>query len=180
MNNKHIRKHSINYSDFFSMHSLCTVILAVFLCIQNTQVQASSQLAPNFTLKSQLGENIKLSEMRGKVVLLNFWTPRCGICLQQFPLLEKLQRKNNPSNFAVFAIDIGGNFKKFTATAKNHGTTFPMLFDNDNKVGALYSVSTVPVSFLINRDGDIHSTLNEDDLKDTQKIQQIIKGLLDE
>lgn len=176
MNNKLIIKYGVNHSVFFSMHNLCTVVLALFLCIQNTQAQT----APNFTLKSQLGENIKLSEMRGKVVLLNFWTPWCGICMQQFSLLEKLQRKNQSDNFAVFAVDIGGNFKKFTAAAKNYSTAFPMLFDNDNKVGALYSVSTVPVSFLINRDGDIHSIVNADDLKDTQKIQQIIKGLLDE
>jgi len=169
---KHIRP--------FSITIICAVILALFLPIQNTRAQNNTQAAANFTLKSQLGENIKLSELRGKIVLLNFWAPRCGICLHQFSLLEKLQQQNRKNDFAVISVDIGGNFKKFTATAKKHGTTFPMLFDSENNVGALYSISTVPASILIDRDGNIRSTVSADDLKNSKKMQQIIQGLLNE
>jgi len=139
-------------------YSLKTISLVVFtlLFITSTSYAATEKLsgkAPNFTLKSRSGKNIKLSELRGNVVMLNFWASWCGPCRKEMPLLEEIYKKYKRLGFTL----LGVNVEQDTRAAKNYlkdvKVSFPILFDKTNKTSKLYDVSAMPTTILIDRNG---------------------------
>ncbi len=140
----------------------------------------NKQLAWDFTLKSQNGKNIKLSELRGQVIAINFWATWCGNCLQQFPLLSSYYQKNKSKGFTLLSVNIDEDL--LTATRLIHKRTFdyPVLFDTSNYVSRLYSVDDLPALFLIDRDGFIRYTLDDSQIKQQNITQQVIEDLLNE
>lgn len=111
--------------------------------------------APDFTLKSYSGKNLKLSEFRGQVVLVNFWASWCGPCRQEMPLLEKLHNKYAGLGFSVMGVNVEENNTEAKGIVKKEKLTFPVLFDTENKVSQLYQVSAMPSTVIIDRDGKI-------------------------
>jgi len=133
------------------------VVLFTLAFTASTSFAASEEIsgkANNFTLKSRSGKNIKLSELRGDVVMLNFWASWCGPCRQEMPLLEKIHKKYKRLGFTLLGVNVEEN----SAAAKNYlkdvKVTFPILFDNTSKTSKLYKVSAMPTTILIDRNGN--------------------------
>jgi len=141
---------------------------------------ANKQTAWNFTLKSQTGKNIKLSELRGKVVLLNFWATWCGACLQQFPLLNSYYQRNKNKGFTLLSINIDEDLLTATRLVQKRHFDYPVLFDPYNQVSRLYSVDDLPTLFIIDRDGFIRHTLDDSKIKQQAITQHVIEDLLNE
>lgn len=132
------------------------LILLVSLWVLAPANAASVQgKAPNFTLKSNTGKNIKLSELRGQVILLNFWASWCGPCRQEMPLLEKLQRRYSALGFTVLGVNVEEDPRKAKTLLKDISVSFPILFDTRNKVSKQYKVSAMPSTVMIDRDGNM-------------------------
>lgn len=111
--------------------------------------------APDFTLKSQAGDNVKLSELVGNVLLINFWASWCGPCKEEMPLLEEIHQKYKDLGFSVVAINVDENTalaEKFLSTIS---VTFPVLYDNSAKVSQLYDVDAMPTTVMVDRDGNM-------------------------
>jgi len=160
-----------------------TLCLLIFTFIVPQTAYATDESIPaakNFTLKSQSGKNIKLSELRGQVIMLNFWASWCGTCIQQLPILNKLHRQFEKKGFTVLAINIDESTKKAMSITKKQKLTFPVLFDTFNHVSRFYSVSSIPVSILIDRDGNIRHSLNATKVSQQKKTAQLIEELLNE
>jgi len=133
-------------------------VLALFLLVILTATPHAEEImgqAPDFTLKSRSGENLKLSEFRGEVVMLNFWASWCGPCRQEMPLLEELYQHYKPLGFTILAVNVEDASSDAMAMLKDIPVSFPVLFDSDNKVSDIYGVEAMPSTVLINRDGNI-------------------------
>lgn len=111
--------------------------------------------APNFTLKSNTGKNIKLSELRGQVILLNFWASWCGPCRQEMPLLENLQKRYSALGFTVLGVNVEEDSRQAKTLLKDIPVSFPILFDTSNKVSKQYKVSAMPSTVMIDRNGNM-------------------------
>jgi len=111
--------------------------------------------APGFTLKSYSGKNLKLSEFRGQVVLLNFWASWCGPCRQEMPLLNDLHKKYKKLGFSVMGVNVEEDSAKARKIVKDGKLKFPVLFDVKNKVSELYQVSAMPSTVIIDRNGNM-------------------------
>jgi peroxiredoxin len=111
--------------------------------------------AANFTLKSAEGTNIRLSERRGEVVLINFWASWCGPCRQEMPELDTLQQRYEPLGFTVLGINVEQDPASAAQVLKDIPVSFPILFDNNNQVSELYDVDAMPVTVIVDRSGDI-------------------------
>jgi len=109
--------------------------------------------APNFTLKSNTGKNLKLSEFRGQVVMINFWASWCAPCRQEMPLLEDLYKKYKRLGFTILGVNVEENSAPARKLLKNIRVSFPILFDTKNKVSKLYNVSAMPSTILVDRNG---------------------------
>ena len=114
--------------------------------------------AANFTLKSANGENIRLSELRGEVVLINFWASWCGPCRQEMPELAALQQRYRHLGFTVLGINVEQDRASAERVLRDLGVNFPILFDDENTVSELYDVDAMPVTVLVDRGGDIRYT----------------------
>ena len=111
--------------------------------------------APDFTLPSLGGPNLRLQEQRGQVVMVNFWATWCGPCRVEMPHLSRLYDKYRGSGFVVFAVNIDEDPRKAASVAAQLGMRFPVLLDTDKKVSRMYDLSTMPSTILIDRDGRV-------------------------
>lgn len=128
-------------------------LLSVGIVVNTASAGAISGKAPNFTLKSNSGKNLKLSEFRGQVVMVNFWASWCAPCRQEMPLLEKMYKKYKPLGFTLLGVNVEEDSRKALSLLKSIKVSFPILFDNTNKVSKLYKVTAMPSTVLIDRNG---------------------------
>jgi peroxiredoxin len=135
------------------------VSLALLLGLFATGSLASSGLtgqpAPDFALKSAEGNNLRLSEYRGEVVLINFWATWCGPCRQEMPLLDDLYKRYERVGFRLLGVNIDEDSGRAMQMADELGVSFPVLFDEKKEVSRLYQVEAMPVTLLVDREGTV-------------------------
>ncbi|MBL8305842.1 MAG: TlpA family protein disulfide reductase [Rubrivivax sp.] len=139
------------------MNAMRTLVaLALLAAAAGAQAAVTPQAAaPDFTLKSAEGRNLRLAEQRGQVVLVNFWASWCGPCRQEMPQLNRLYDKYRSSGFTMLGINIDDDPKNGAATAAKWGVKFPVLLDADKTVSKLYDLGSMPATVLIDRDGKV-------------------------
>jgi peroxiredoxin len=137
--------------------------------------------ALDFTLQDQNGKKISLSDLRGKVVLLNFWASWCGPCLSEMGSLDKLyqQLKGKPFELLAISLDEDG-WKAISAFLKKTPVTFPILLDNDFKTSEQYGTYRLPESYLISPQGQIAEKIVGPQAWDDPRWVQKIEALFPE
>ena len=111
--------------------------------------------APDFALKSSTGDNLRLSEFRGDVVMINFWATWCGPCRQEMPLLDELYQRYNRVGFNLLGVNIDDDSNRAMAMIRELGVGFPVLFDSRKEVSKMYDVDAMPVTVLVDREGNV-------------------------
>lgn len=139
----------------FGLAQLILVFAVSCLCVTVSLADLTESAAPDFTLKSSAGENLKLSEFRGDVVMINFWASWCGPCRQEMPLLDELYNNYKPLGFTILGVNVEEDSGKAKALLKDIPVSFPVLFDTQNTVSRLYNVVAMPSTVLVDRDGKV-------------------------
>ena len=135
-------------------HLLLAGVLAAGAGLTGAAV-APATLAPDFTLRSVDGPNLRLTEQRGRVVLVNFWATWCGPCRQEMPQLNRLYEKYRASGFVLLGVNVDDDTRTAVGVAAKLGLKFPVLLDTDKKVSQLYDMSAMPATVLIDKDGRV-------------------------
>jgi peroxiredoxin len=112
-------------------------------------------VAPDFVSKSDSGRNVRLSELRGQVVVINFWASWCSPCRQELPLLNKIYTQYRDAGFTLLAVNVDDNRKDAEAMLRRLDLRFPTLFDAGKNIAKLYGVDTMPATLVIDRDGRV-------------------------
>lgn len=117
-------------------------------------VVKAGEPAPNFRLRDMNGRNVSLSDLRGKVVLLNFWATWCGPCRVEMPAMERLYRAYDRKDFEILAVSTDAQGTAVTRPFQQENKlTFPILHDSDFRVGLSYGARTLPMTFMVDRQG---------------------------
>jgi DsbE subfamily thiol:disulfide oxidoreductase len=133
--------------------------------------------APPFELTDLHGASLSLYNLKGKVVLVNFWATWCDTCKEEKPLLQKLIRAEKGNDkFAVVTILFNDSMKNAEAYMKKNGFSFPVLAD-DRKVSMNYGVTGVPESFIISKKGILRHKLIGPVQWDDREVKEAIKKL---
>jgi len=121
-----------------------------------TEAPRVGHLAPDFILTTLDGRKVRLSDYRGHVVFLNFWATWCGPCKVEMPAMERLYREYRRQGFAILAVSTDEEGAAVTGPFRDSlGLSFTIAHDPEMIVGRLYGVRTLPVTFLLNREGVI-------------------------
>ncbi|HSF07570.1 MAG TPA: TlpA disulfide reductase family protein [Methylomirabilota bacterium] len=108
---------------------------------------------PPFSGRTLDAQPLSLSELRGKVIVVNFWASWCLECRPEMPLLERLHREFAPRGLAIVGINAREDGNAVGRYARELGLSFPLLLDPGGKVNDLYGVVGIPTTFVIGRDG---------------------------
>ena len=136
-------------------HSIIAVALSIFAASSLASSGMEGQPAPDFALKSSTGQNLRLSEYRGDVVMINFWATWCGPCRQEMPLLDELYARYQRVGFNLLGVNIDDDSRRAMQMIEELGVSFPVLFDAGKEVSELYKVEAMPVTVLVDREGTV-------------------------
>lgn len=123
----------------------------------------TNEEAPDFTMTDVNGKSVKLSDFKGKAVVLNFSTSWCTYCKQEKPTIEEAYKKYG-DQVAFLMVDLvgvsGDTAEKFKAHIDEKGYTFPIYFDNDQEGMSAFGINSFPQTFFIDKEGKItHTTM---------------------
>ncbi len=111
------------------------------------------QSAPDFALKGIDGENLRLSEFLGEVVMINFWATWCGSCRQEMPELERLYSTYRSAGFVLIGVNVDDETSRAMEFVHALKVSYPILLDPRKSVAPLYQLDELPMSVLIDRAG---------------------------
>ncbi len=145
-----------------------------------TGVQVGSP-APELTLKTLDGQTVKLSDYRGKVVMLNFWATWCPPCRAEMPSMERLYKLMAGDDFVMLALNVEENgAQTVKAFLKSSPHSFPVLLDEEAKAQNTYRVFRFPETFIISREGIIMNHIlgarEWDEESTVQYLKFLVKG----
>jgi peroxiredoxin len=139
--------------------------------------------APDFALPALRGGNVRLSEYRGQVVVLTFWSSRCSSCAQQLSALSEQQETYGPAGLVTLAISVDSDLPRartFATQLLNAGqVSIPMLLDAERAVGRIYGIDRLPTTVLIDRSGRVRHLIRDYRRTDNSYISQL-RALLDD
>lgn len=111
--------------------------------------------APDFTLRTLEGRNLRLAEQRGSVVMVNFWASWCAPCRVEMPHLSRIWDKYRDAGFVFLAVNVDEDPKNAIAATARMALRAPVLLDAEKKVVRAFDVATMPTTVLIDRDGRV-------------------------
>ncbi|QQS35267.1 MAG: TlpA family protein disulfide reductase [Ignavibacteriales bacterium] len=115
-----------------------------------------SNKAPDFALKSTTGKTVKLSEYKGKIVILDFWATWCGPCRKGIPDLIDLQNKYKNDLVVIgISVDQDRTKKEVEPFIKNYGINYPIVYFDDKVIKDYGGIQSIPTSFIIDKEGNI-------------------------
>lgn len=137
--------------------------------------------APDFTLDTLEGSQMTLSDLRGKVVIVNLWASWCPPCRAEMPAIEQIYQENSAQGLEVLAINTTYQDSESTAAdfAQEFGLTFPILLDRDGSVSKRYQLLALPTTYFIDRRGIIRAVVPGGPMSETL-IESKISDLLAE
>lgn len=126
---------------------------------------SSPQINPNafnlkvtdFKLKDLNGKEVSLSDLRGKKVFLNFWASWCPPCKAEMPDIERLYEETKDSDLVILAVNLGEDKDTVKSFIDKNNYKFRILLDSDQTVAEQYSITSIPTSFFIDKNGIIVS-----------------------
>jgi len=136
--------------------------------------------APDFALPAREGGELRLSELKGQVVMINFWATWCGPCRQEMPLLEQIHSKYEPLGFTMLGVNVEPDSAAAQAWLKNIPVSFPILFDRKSEVSSSFGVEAMPSSVLIDREGRVRHVHRGYKPGDEAVYTDLIRGLVKE
>jgi cytochrome c biogenesis protein CcmG, thiol:disulfide interchange protein DsbE len=134
--------------------------------------------SPELALKDLQGREHRLSDYRGKVVVLNFWATWCEPCREEMPSMQRLQERLAGKPFAILAVDFGEGEPRVRAFLEKLPLKFTILLDRDGGVARAWRVRVLPVSFVIDPDQRIRYSVVGDAEWDSPAVEQAVRGLL--
>jgi cytochrome c biogenesis protein CcmG/thiol:disulfide interchange protein DsbE len=131
---------------------LLVILLALSGCYSTSRPGRIGTAAPDFTVKDS-DRTVTLSQLKGQVVVLNFWATYCVPCVEEIPSLVQMQQRMKPKGVTVLAVSIDVDENSYHRFLHEHGVNLLSVRDPDQKSNSLYGTIKIPESYIIDRNG---------------------------
>ncbi len=128
------------------------ILFALSGCYSGTRPPRIGTAAPDFTVQDS-EHAVSLSQLKGKVVVLNFWATWCPPCIEEMPSLVRMQQRMQPKGVTVLAVSVDVDDNKYRRFLKDHNVNLLSVRDPDQKSNALYGTFKFPETYIIDRNG---------------------------
>ena len=136
--------------------------------------------AADFALRSLDGQNLRLSEFRGEVVLVNFWATWCSDCREQVTALDGLYSKYHKAGFVLLSVNIDDDRERAADMVRRLKLSYPVLMDERKYVAKLYQLDSLPLTLLMDREGTIRHVYSGYKMGAEQSYLEQVRDLLKE
>ena len=136
--------------------------------------------APDFSLAARDGGKVRLADLKGQVVMINFWATWCGPCRQEMPLLAQLNTKYEPLGFTLLGVNVEPDSAAAVTWLKGMPVTFPILFDTDSTVAGSFGVEGMPSTVFVDRKGQVRHVHQGYKPGDEARYADMIRSLVKE
>lgn len=161
--------------------------LLLLLILHVSQAVAGAELKPYrgaplppFALEDTDGKTHRLSDYRGKVILVNFWATWCPPCVKEMPAMQRLRTKLGEKAFRILALNVADDEESVRDFVHKAKLNFSILMDREGAVGRDWRVYALPASFVLNAKGDITHRLYGALEWDSPEVVALIESLLPE
>jgi len=134
-----------------SKHCALVILLLATVCV----FAGDNEPAPRFRAKALSGENFNNESVKGKVVLLEFWTTWCSYCRDEEALVEKIDKEFAGKGLIVLAIDVAESKKTVKKYLEQHPRASRIVLTEDTNLAAMYQANAYPIYVVIDREGNI-------------------------
>ncbi|WP_379127267.1 redoxin domain-containing protein [Paenibacillus sp. sgz500958] len=153
-------------------------VIVVWESVRNPHKTLSGRIqvgatAPDFAATTVNGEKVRLSDYKGKKILLNFWASWCKPCVQEMPLLNEIHLASGSQVETLF-INVGESKGTVLEYLKDHQFSFPASIDVTGKISTAFGVTALPATFIINEEGSIRNIILGE-IDDFTLLQQWLK-----
>lgn len=136
----------------------------------------TGRVAPLFTSKSIEGDLIKLKDLRGKYILLNFWAPWCKPCVEEMPILNRIYQAYNAENIKIVSIDCDNDFDNFRKSIKKYDMNWINIFNDNDLINKYGKKKSLPQIYLIDQEGKIIYSREEAKDFDLKKLESFLSS----
>ena len=143
--------HRVNRSGLVVVLALLT-LLSFSGCYSGTRPARIGTAAPDFTVKDA-DHTVTLSQLKGQVVVLNFWATWCPPCIEEMPSLVQMQQQLKAKGVTVFAVSVDADASEYHQFLKDHNVNLLTVRDPDQKSNSLYGTAKFPETYIIDRNG---------------------------
>jgi thiol-disulfide isomerase/thioredoxin len=133
----------------------CAFLLAAFCLLASA---SDKEVAPRFTATTTTGEKFSNASVKGKVVLLEFWTTWCGYCAEEASFVDKIGQELAPKGLVLLAINVGESKKLVKKYLEQHPRNCKIVLMEDTNLAAMYAATVYPIYVVVDRDGNIAGT----------------------
>lgn len=164
------------------------VVTVAWVGRENYRPVSAGSVAPDFVALDQEGNEVRLSDYEGRVVLVNVWATWCPPCIHEMPSLQRLYESLEGTDFEILAVSVDSPAGRLNSTGREGGDiwgygerlglTFPLVHDPDAVIQQLYQTTGVPETFIVGRDGVIQRKVAGPTDWDAEVNQQLVRRLL--
>jgi peroxiredoxin len=137
-----------------------------------------AKAADDFTVTMPGGGKFRLSDHRGKVVMVNFWATWCPPCLEEMPAMDRLYRQHKDAGFTLVAVSVDADGTKIAPFLTAHKLTFPVGLDPRMDLANGYAVRALPSSFIVGRDGNLAALAIGPRHWDNDAAHSLVEGMV--
>jgi peroxiredoxin len=147
------------------------VIASSYTCL-SAQPPVGTKV-PEIALPGATGETVKLSSLKGKVVLIDFWASWCGPCRRSMPGLKAVYKKYKDKGLEIYGISLDDNKAAWDKAVKEDGTPWLHVIDREGGIARQWGIQYIPTSFLLDKEGKLIAVNSEKDA-----LEKLLKQLL--
>lgn len=162
----------------FAALAICLLPLAGALAAEKYDLVG--QPAPDLVARGLTGENVRVSEHRGEVVVVSFWSGSCNTCRAQLEALDRISKTYSSAGLVVLGVNLDANLARAEKFARSQDVRFPLLIAAPETTGRDFRVDRLPMMVFVDREGVLRAAHREFKARDEAQYVRELRKLLDE